>query len=72
MYTQEDLQEMPEQHLLNIMTSVCDSGVPEYLKEMRQCRAELTRRGKKVLLVRVYDPSKWKWVREAQIVDPTK
>jgi len=56
MYTPEDLAKMANDTLVNIITSVCDSGVPEYLKKMRQAKAELKRRGKKVRLVR--EPSK--------------
>lgn len=52
-YTQQELEEMPIQHLLNIITSVCDSGVPEYLQEMRACKAELARRGLKMRLIQV-------------------
>lgn len=50
-YTQEDLKKMSIDSLVNIITSVCDSGVPEYLRDMRACKAELTRRGKRVRLV---------------------
>jgi hypothetical protein len=56
-YTAEKLSSMSVDTLLNIITSLCDSGVPEYLQEVRQARAELTRRGERVRLVK--EPSRY-------------
>lgn len=70
MYTPEDLAAMSDGTLVNIITSTCDSGVPEYLKEMQQAKTELKRRGKQVQLVR--EPSKLipgKYGRVAHLVE---
>ena len=69
-YTQEDLSSMPTNHLVNMITSVCDSGVREYLRDMRNAQAELARRRKCIRFIQV--PSQLipgKWSREAVLVE---
>jgi hypothetical protein len=69
MYTSEDLAAMSNDTLVNIITSTCDSGVTECLRDMRAAKAELKRRGKRVRLVR--EPSRWipgKYGRVAHLV----
>lgn len=44
-FTREQLEQTHTDLLCNIITSVCDSGVPEYLQEARMCKEILRGRG---------------------------